>query len=159
MMLGMVAAFISQNLSFHKGKLLRIAATILEGTVLYMLFDYMTYSRVRFSSLEVELALTLLMVSVAHSLGYISSIFNRVRWIQFFSRYTYPFLMGHAVMIKCVQKYASSLDNHYKAAMVIGGGILLGVIEYHLIERFLVPKIRSYLNQNQEEKISKEANS
>ena len=122
MMLGMLAAFISQNLSFHRGKLLRVAATILEGMALYMLFDYMTYSRVRFSPLEVELALTLFMVSVAHSLGYISSIFNRMGWIQFFSRYTYPFLMGHAVMIKCVRKYALSLDNDYKAVMVIGGG-------------------------------------
>lgn len=121
MMLGMLAAFISQNLSFHRGKLLRIAATILEGLALYVLLDYMRHSRVRFSPLEVELALTLFMVSVAHSLGYISSILNRISWIQFFSRYTYPFLIGHAVMIKCVKKYTPSLDNDYKAVMVIGG--------------------------------------
>ena len=121
MSLGIISAFISQSFSFHKGKLLRVAATVLEGMVLYMLFDYMTFSRVRFSALEVELALTLLLVSVAHSLGYISQIFNRMKWIQFLSRYTYPFLMGHAVMIKCVKKYATSLGNDYKAVIVIGG--------------------------------------
>ena len=159
MMLGMLAAFISQNLSFHRGKLLRVAATILEGLALYMLFDYMTYSRERFSFLEVELALTLFMVSVAHSLGYISSILNRISWIQFFSRYTYPFLIGHAVMIKCVKKYASLLDNDYKGVMVIGGGILLAVIEYHLIEKFLVPKIRAYLRRDQRAESNGEVNS
>lgn len=159
MMLGMLAAFISQNLSLHRGKLLRVAATILEGLALYILLDYMRHSRVRFSPLEVELALTLFMVSVAHSLGYISSILNRISWIQFFSRYTYPFLIGHAVMIKCVKEYASSLDNDYKAVMVIGGGILLGVIEYHLVEKFLVPKIRAYLSRDQRAGIIGEANS
>ena len=147
MSLGMGAAFVSQNLNLYKGKLFRIAATCLEAIALYMLFNYMLRaSRVRFSSFEVELVFAVLMISIANSWGYISAIFNRMSWIQLFSRYTYPFLIGHALMIKlvCLETFQNT---NSKAIMVAGGGILLGIIEYHLVEKFLVPKIKSYLSK------------
>ena len=159
MSLGMIASFMSENLPFSKGRLSRIVATFLELIAFYILFNYMLRtSLVHFTGLEVELGFTFLLISIAHSWGYISAVLNRMSWIQFFSRYTYPFLIGHAIMIKCFRSLSVSLVANYKAIMVVGGGDLLGVVEYHLIERFLMPKIRAYLSREQEEKINGGAN-
>ena len=37
------------------------------------------------------------------------------------------------------------------ALFVLGGGIILGVIEYHLVERYLVPMICNYLSRQQKQ--------
>lgn len=120
--LGMIASFISDNLFLPKGRLFRIVATCLELITLYILFSYMLRtSLVHFTGLEVELGFTFLMISISHGWGYISAVLNRMSWIQLFSRYTYPFLIGHAIMIKFFRSSHISLEPNYKSIMITGG--------------------------------------
>ncbi len=146
--LGMLASWISENLVFSMKHMFRLVATSFEVIAFYMLFSYMFRgSHVKYTPLEVDLVFSLLMLSLASGQGYISAVLNRMTWIQFFSRYTYSFLMGCAIMMQCVHKLRIMLNYDNKGIIVIGGGILLGIIEYHLIEKFLVPKIGNYLIQ------------
>lgn len=161
MSLGMIASYVSGHILLSRGCLFRIVASCFEIAAFYLLFNHMfRTSSFRFSIYEAELVLTLLMISTALSWGYISAAFNRMSWIQNFSRYSYPFLVGHAVMLTCVKQSSFSCFSAYnKSIMVVGGGILLGVIEYHLVEKYLVPKIRAYLSRDQGVEIEGEANS
>ena len=153
--LGMLASWISENLVLPKGCAFRVAATFFEIIAFHMLFSYMfRASHAKFSSLEFDLVFALLMISLANSRGYISDTLNRMNYIQFFSRYTYSILMGCAVMMRCVHELETALDYDNKLIIVIGGGVLLGVIEYHLVEKFLMQKIREYLSRGQEEEIN-----
>ena len=160
--LGAIGAFLSENLRLERRTCTRMVATGYEGLALFILFGYLTSAdNFRFTPLEMELSLSFLLVSIVHNLGYISSLLNRMNWIMYFSRYTYSFLLGHIVVIRWLLfpegKYTEGLSLSQALLVVVGGG-LLGIIEYHLIERFLVPKIRAYLSQDQGAKINGGAN-
>ena len=124
MSLGMIASYISEHILFSKGYLSRIAATCFEVTALYLLFNHMfRTSCFQFSFIEAELTLVLLLISIAHSWGYISAAFNRMNWIQFFSRYSYSFLVCHAVMLTYVKSSLfAPLSVNNKSITVAGGG-------------------------------------
>ena len=152
MSLGALGAFLSENIKLPRRFGIRLMVTAYEGLALFSLFSYLLTGpeKSRFTLLEIELMFTILLISIAQNLGYISSFLNRMNWVMYASRYTYSFLVAHIVLVRYRRLPASCfLSYENKAIMIIGGGILLGIIEYHLIEKFLVPKIRTYLNCEQ----------
>ena len=152
MSLGALGAFLSENIKLSRRFGIHLVATVYEGLALFILIDYLVAGseNFRFTLLEIELMFTILLISIAQNLGYISSLLNRMNWVMYASRYTYSFLVAHIVFVRCARLSAVCfLSAENKAIMIIGGGILLGVIEYHLVEKFLVPKMRTYLNQKQ----------
>ena len=156
--LGALSAFLSENIRLKRRTVTRIVATGYEGLALFILFGYLSSTEnFRFTALEMELSLSILLVSIAHNLGYISSLLNRMSWIMYFSRYTYSFLLGHIIVIRWLLfpegKYTAGLSLSQALLVVVGGGVL-AIIEYHIVERFIVPKIRECLSQGQEEEIS-----
>ena len=150
MSLGALGAFLSENIKLSRRFGIRLAATVYEGLALFILIGYLMAGseNFRFTLLEIELMFTILLISIAQNLGYISSLLNHMNWVMYASRYTYSFLVAHIVLVRCV-KSSVFLNAENKAIMIVGGGALLGVIEYHLVEKFLVPKMRTYLNQKQ----------
>ena len=149
MSLGALGAFLSENIRLPHRFGIRLVATAYESLALFILFGYLLTGpeNFRFTLLEIELMFTILLISIAQNLGYISSLLNRMNWVMYVSRYTYSLLVAQIVLANCVRlPMASFLSNENKTVMVIGGGILLAIIEYHLVEKFLVPQIRTYLS-------------
>ena len=152
MSLGALASFLSENIKFPRRFGVRLAATAYEGLALFILLGYLLIGpeNIRFTPLEIELTFTILLVSIAHNLGYISSSLNRMNWVMYASHYTYSLLVAQIVSVRCVLVCLSAyfLSDEKKVIIMIGGGILLAIIEYHLVEKFLVPKIRTYLSED-----------
>ena len=150
MSLGALGSFLSENIKISRRFGIRLLATAYEGLALFMLFGYLLTGpeNFRFTLLEIELTFTILLVSIAHNLGYISSFLNRMNWVMYASRYTYSLLVAQIVSVQCVLVCFSDyfLSDENKVVIMIGGGISLAIIEYHLVEKFLVPKIRMYLS-------------
>ncbi len=135
--LGITAAFLRDRLPSPHSIPARISLTGLEGLLLYMLFNSLyRASRVHFSLVEILVSFMLLLICFTLNAGYISTFLNRMKGIWLISRYTFSFLIAHMIMMGMTLHFKGfhwSPTN--QAIFVIGGGILLGIIEYHIVER------------------------
>lgn len=153
MALGIVASYLSDLWNPRKYLLLRIIATTFEVAALFMLFSF-TYRRscVHYNPIAVELATAMLLISAKHSWGYLSDILNRLSRIIYISRYTYSILLVQGMLVHFFRfNHNFRLEAHYCSLIICGIAIPFILIEYHFVERFLVPRIRNYLCQKKEE--------
>ena len=144
---GMIAGFFADRIRLSTTWPIKTLFTIIEAICLINLYNALLNTKsFHLTVIEMELLGIIFMISVANSWGYISTLLNRMSFIQLFSRYTYSVLIGHIVCLRTLEKYNNfDMGDYSRALFVIGGGIVLGVIEYHLIEKWFVPKIKNYI--------------
>ena len=110
--------------------------------------------------IAVEMSMAMLLISAANNWGYITTFFNRVSVIHYISRYCYSLLVCHGMLIALFKRNKNfAMDPTSSVYVYLIATIIFTLLEYHLIERFLVPKIKAYLSRDQKEEISREANS
>ncbi len=143
--LGIAAGFLAEKLCFQKTRLLSFLFTIFEALCLVCVFNFLGRSNhCRFNFLEMEIAFALLLVSISHSLGYISSFLNKMDKICLISRYVYPVFLGHIVPLRILNDNNSfGLDGITSALVIYAGAIVIGIFEYHLIEKRLLPFLKN----------------
>lgn len=144
--LGMVAAYLSDQWQLRRTRLIRILATVLELGSLVLMFNYMyRSSQVRYSFIAVEFSFAFLLISASHSWGLISTLVNRMSCVQLVSRYTYSFLLAQAALFRYMDVNRSfHLERPVAALVILIAVIPMTLIEYHLIEGCLVPKLKRF---------------
>ena len=144
--IGVVAAYLSDQWQLRRTRLVRILATVLELGSLVLMFNFMyRSSQVRYSFIAVEFSFAFLLISASHSWGLISSLVNRMSWVQLVSRYTYSFLLAQAALFRYMYVNRSfHLEGPIAALVILIAVIPMTLIEYHLIEGWLVPKLKRF---------------
>lgn len=142
--LGMIAGYLSEQWNLRKTLFLRLISTSLEAAALFMLFSYMyRTSLVHYRPIVVELVFAALLVSSSHSWGYISAFFNRIGSITYVSRYTYSALLAQGMLCRYfVYNHNFGLNPHSCSLIIAGALIPLVLIEYHFVQKWLVPKFK-----------------
>lgn len=145
--LGVFTAFLAQLIALPQHRWAKLAGTVFEVWSLATIFIFMYrphHSHI--SYWEVMATMALLILSISQSWGYLSQMLNKCARIQYISRYVFPSLMGHMVMMRLLDTHNKfNLEFSDALMLVIAGGIILGIIEYHLVEKFIVPKIAKYI--------------
>lgn len=152
MSLGMVAAFLSEHWNLRKTLSLRLLATALEMVALFMMVSFMyCSSRVHYNPIAVDLIVAALLVSSSRNWGCISALFNRFRGIMYLSRYTYSILLVQGALV-CHFRYNHNfgLDSHTSSLIILISSIPLILIEYHLIEKWTVPRLKLFFINEQQ---------
>lgn len=144
--IGLVAAFLSEKALFPNKKGIKLFFTIVEGLGLFFTFNYLVRgSHNHLNFLDMEIVFALLLICVAKSLGYISTLLNEMSKIQLVSRYTYAVFLGHIPVINYLIRHKNlALPGLTYFCVVMTGAILLGIFEYHLVEQRIVPWVRNY---------------
>ena len=133
MALGVTAAYLSKLWNLRK-------------TLTLMLFNFMfRTSTVHYSPLAVQLVFASFLISASHSWGYISAFFNRMSGIMYISRYTYSLFLVQSVLISYFRLQSDlGLNGINNRFIIFGSAIPLVLIEYHFIEKWLVPKLKLF---------------
>lgn len=149
--IGIVAGYVSGLFAkYRPRRLARLMFTAAEALALMCVYNAMLnkgHSHLEY--MDLLLYMGLLLISIEHSWGYISALLNRISVVQYASRYCFPALIGHIVCIRCLVKYHSFGWNGIACSIfIVAGGIALGMIEYHLVEKLLIPKLKRYICRN-----------
>lgn len=109
--LGMAAAFLAEKISFVDRKGVRFFFTVVEGLGLFLIFNYIvraSHNHLNFWGMEIVFAV--LLICIANSLGYFSTILNNMSKIQSVSRYSYSVFLGHIPIISYLQTHGGYAD-------------------------------------------------
>ena len=137
---------------FHSnGKwIVRCGLTLLEVFAIVELFRYSVHTTSHANVIEVQLifGLLLLLSTCAGQAGYISSWFNRQQWIVYASRYTYAVFIIQMLSYKLLKSWRLGPI----PSLVLGFAIpvVLGMLEYHIIEKKVVPLVWRYIKPSAE---------
>ena len=144
--LGMVAAYLSEQWNLRRTVFLRVLASVLEFGALCMLVGYMCYpSRAKYDPIAVELVVAALLISASRSWGIISAVLNRCSGVTYLSRYTYSLLLTQGALVHYFRfNHNFGMSGHTCAWIILGAAVPLVLVEYHLIEGWLVPKIKRF---------------
>ena len=141
--IGIFASRLEQELSafFSPSRWSRLLGTAFEAWCIYSIFRYLMLPyKSGPSYVEVMVTTALFLVSIAHSWGYISSFLNSLKQIQYISRYVYSLLVGQIfIMMLMISRKNFGLDFPEGVLTIALGCIIVCLIEYHLIERRLIP--------------------
>ena len=143
--IGIFAAFLSDKINIVKKKSVSIFFTVLEIYFLWTIFYWLLrtpHSHLNF--LEIEILFALLLICIVHSLGYLTKYLNKIKNIQLISRYAYPVMLGHIPVLKFLEMHKNYAQNGLACGLIIGGGILIGILEYHLVEQKIVPWVKKF---------------
>lgn len=142
--IGIAAAFLAEKISLHSNKINYIAFTLLEAACLYVVLHYILH-RDKMNFLELEIVFAVLLISISKSAGAISGFFNKISSVSLISRYTYGFFLAHAVIIKFFRQYSTlGLSQYQSSVVIVSGGVLIAVAEYHFFEKKFLPRIKKY---------------
>ncbi len=136
--LGIICGFLSTNLRLNKNFFVKIFFTISEIACLFVVFSYILKKKT-YVFLEVELAFAILLYSIASSYGYLSSFFNGVSKVTLLSRYSYQVFLMHIVPLLILKENSYGLSDVQCVGVIITAAIVLGILEYHLVEKTLIP--------------------
>lgn len=142
--LGLVCGFLSKNLYFSKKKLAILVFSFLECVSIFYCF------RKIFHGNSVDYLMALLWCGVflilsSHCAGYLSALLNKIRRVTFFSKYCWNVFIGHAYILTLLKDKSNfGLGDTTCACIVLVGAIIVGILEYHLIENRFVPWIIKY---------------
>lgn len=148
--LGIITAYLCEKVNIVKKVGTRLFFTVVEFYLLFNVFNYIARSSIsQFTFWEIELIFACLMICMVHSLGYITELFNKFSFINFFSKYVYQIFLCHIICFAVLWSH-----NHYNlpgitcASIIFSGAIILGVFEYHVIEKKLVPWLLNYFSKD-----------
>lgn len=144
--IGMMTAFFALKINPLKKNGFRLFCTVFELYALIHFFIYL-FGKSSYGYIEIQVLFALLLISMSNSLGYLSSLMNKVSSIPAVSRYCFSIYIMHEVLLKWRTWFLPELKYIDGAIFIVGGGIVLGVLEYHLIEKFLVPKLILYFKK------------
>ncbi len=148
--LGIIAAYLSEHFKVSDKLSLRLIFTIIELFFLWCVLKYIVSSS-RFSFWETELIFSALLILMDHSAGYISYALNKYKKIQYISRYTYSIFVSHIVCVSVLWTHRDiGLSGSIYSLFCGGGVILIGIFEYHIIEKKLVPQVIKYFQKETE---------
>ena len=143
--IGMMSAFLALKTN-HLKKSFRYACTVFELYALLHFFIYL-FGKSSYGYIEIQVLFALLLISLSNSLGYLSSLMNKIPSISVVSRYCFSVYIMHEVQLHWRAHFLPEFKYIDGAIFIVGGGIVLGVLEYHLIEKFLVPKLTLYFKR------------
>lgn len=150
--IGLVAAHLSRLYLFRTSSIIKCACTALELYCFSRIVGYLTgmCSLSQSSFWGIELYLALLLIMFDNSCGWLSTLLNKCRHIQFLSKYTYSILVAHIVTMNFI---VFVFGKNYNWSGALGGGVIIssiivGIFEYHLVEKWLASKIKNYLHAN-----------
>lgn len=145
--LGVFTGFLAQQIVLPQRLIAKLVGTAFEVWCLVTIYIFIFrphHSHIGYW--EIMATMAMLMLSISQSWGYLSQMLNKCARIQYISRYVFPSLMGHMVMMRLLDTHNKfNLEFADALMLVIAGGIALGIIEYHLVEKFIVPKIAKYI--------------
>ena len=144
---GMFAGWLSEVITISQKRSSKVIGTLFEGWCLLMLFHVIIRAQYQQSYVESIITIALLLVAISQSWGYISTFFNRFRRIQYLSRYVFPSLIGHIFIVRLFD-YHKRFGMNFEEALiyVLAGSVIMGVIEYHLVEKYITPKLKKYFS-------------
>ncbi len=149
--IGIVAAYLSDKVKVSKKKGVALFFTAFEVYCCVAIFNYVarsSHSHVNFW--EMETLFAALLICIANSLGYVTKYLNKFSKIQLVSRYAYPIFLGHIPFIKFLIQHPDYGFNYTTCGLIIlGGAITTGVIEYHLVEKRIVPWVTLYFKKEE----------
>lgn len=147
--IGMVAAFLANKVKFQNKLGIRVIFSFVEVYCFVCCFVFLlSTSHSQFNEFELEILFAILMISLSNSLGYITSCLNKFSKIQFISRYTYPIFLGHIPFIRYFPEHSNlGLSSTTCGLIILAGGIVTGIFEYHIIEKKVVPWIAKYFTK------------
>lgn len=147
--LGIATAYLAGKIKVPNRKSIRVIFTVFEIYCLVCVFNYIARSsHIRFNFWEMEVVFGILLICIANSLGYITSYLNKISKIQLISRYTYPIFLGHIPFIKYLLSHQNcGFDDTTCSLIVLWGATLIGIFEYHVIEKKIVPWITKYFTK------------
>ncbi len=147
--LGMIAGYLSAHWSPRTSISLRLVATAIEGLAIFMLFNLMyRTSLVHYHFIAVEIITAALLISAAHSWGYISSLLNRCSGIIYVSRYTFSLFIIQGMLVHFFRfNHNFGMDGHICSLIIFGAAVPLVLTEYHIIEKRITPAIKRALTK------------
>ena len=147
--IGIATAYLAEKVSVSDKKGLRFFFTLVEVSGLVLIFNYIARpSHAHLNFWEMEIVFSLWLICVAKSLGYISIVFNKMSKVQFVSRYSYPIFLGHIPFMKYIPEHGNfGLSPTICGLIIMVGGIMTGIFEYHFIEKKVIPLITKYFKK------------
>lgn len=148
--LGMVAGYLSARWKPHEGIFLRLLATTVEGLALIMLFNYVYRGTlVHYHLVAMHLITAALLISAAHSWGYISAFLNRFCGVMYASRYTYSLLLIQGMLVHYFRfNHNFEMNAHTCSLIIFVAAVPLILLGYHLVEKWLVAKLKRLLRND-----------
>ena len=144
--IGLASGFIAHKLkNINKGK---IFFTIVESYCLIKICLFLIVGA-SMNILNAEILMAILLILISHSYGYVSYYLNNISFINIFSKYTYSIFLMHIFPLRYLVINKKLLDcPNLSMLIVVIGGTVLGIMEYHLIEQKLVPYLKKYFKEN-----------
>lgn len=148
--LGMMAGYLSEHWAPRVSLFLRLVATVVEGLALFMIFNFMyRTSLAYYNGFAVYIVTAALLISAAHSWGYISGLLNRFGGVMYVSRYTYSLFLIQGMLIYFFNyKRHFGLDAHCCSLIILIAAVPLTLIEYHFVEKWLAAKLKLLLRNS-----------
>lgn len=143
---GMAAGFLSERVELPQRPAGRFIGTAAEIGCLIALFKCSAWSDHNHqTSPEFVATMALFLICCAHRWGYITAAMNAARGVQYVSRYVFPSLIGHIIIMRLffINDFFGMTPG-WRLCANLAGSVLIGLVEYHLIERALVPWLVRY---------------
>ena len=142
--LGLIVGYLARVIILPRVVWFRITFTLIEGACTYCVFHHIIDTRhSSFSYLGILIVFSILLISISQSYGYFSAVLNKASWVQCISRYTLPVFFSQITVMAVMVKYKGfGLSCIPGMIIFLVAAIILGVIEYHVIEQYLVPKLK-----------------
>ena len=121
--IGIAMAYLAEKVSVSDKKGLKVFFTLVEVLGLVLIFNYIartSHSHLNFW--EMEIVFSLWLICVVKSLGYISTILNKMSKVQSVSRYAYSVFLGHIPFIRTLLLHQDfGLDDTTSGLIILGG--------------------------------------
>lgn len=151
--LGVITAYLSENITLSKTKTSKTIFSVLELLCIISIYRYFAKtSHTKFTFWEIEIIFAFLVLLISHSAGYISEFFNKIEKVQYISRYSYPTFICHAIPMILMLKYKNTGFSPiaYFFALLTPA-IILGMIEYHFFEPYFKKIIKYFIREKEKE--------
>lgn len=142
--IGILAALVSQYIHFSSKQIVRVCLTIIESTVLFVLCRMLVRGGA-YNFLQMDLLCALALCLMTPRGGYLSACLNRQQWVCALSRYTYSVFVMQMLSSRLVNDW--KFEAGYSLCLALVLPIVLGVLEYHLVEKKLVPLTINYFSK------------
>ena len=144
--LGVLTAAVNQHLFLSKQTVIRLFYTMLEVVLAIFILKNLAQDQ-GLTHIQTLFVFALALILFFRNAGYFSSMINQGKWIFFLSRYAYGFFVGQMLAMRII-KYAH-LPAEWEIFWAFMITILFALVEYHLVEKKVVPVLLSYAKKGE----------
>ena len=137
--IGILTAAVCQHIHISPQKRMRWMLTIVEAGATFLVLQQICCT-VTLNSIQIQLVFAILLAMCMCEGGYLSAWLNRQHWICHISKYTYSVFVMQMFTTFLVLKW--KLNGLFGVLLALGLPIVLGILEYHLIEKRLMTWLR-----------------